>query len=260
MGLFSKVFSKEACEICGKEEGILGRTKLQDGKYICSDCMKNTSSYFHAARYNFDEFKKHLAHMERENELYEKVYKEIPDERKVIEIRNFSEGIIFADDIAMFEIVNHKTKQKNKKELFRYDQIWDFKMYTKPSPEGSNYKYSEVGVKIKMLSEKDEDPAYVLASDTIKNHRHPYMRDEIELKCKSNCNEIEGGMIRRHLEDILGLKLETKITVDYANTTRTEYRNFAEVGKSFNREKYSQIADEAERNLFGKTIKELDNE
>ena len=254
------LFSKEACEICGKESGVLSRTKLQDGKYVCSDCLKNASAYYPAARYDFEKLKKHLEHMERENELYEKEFKSIPDERKDIQIRNFSEGIIFADDIAMFEIVNYKTKQKNKKELFRYDQIWDFKMYTKPNPEGSQHKYQEVGVKIKFLSEAEDDPAYVLASEAIKNHRHPYMRDEIELKTASNVDKIDGGMIRRHLEDILGLKLETSITIDYANTERTEYRNFAEIEKTFNREKYSALSDEAERRCFGKTLKELDNE
>ena len=257
MGLFSKVFSKEACEICGKESGILSRTKLNDGKYICSDCMKNASAYFHAPRYNFEEFKKHLEYMERENELYEKAFATIPDERKDIQIRNFSQGIIFADDIAMFEIVNSKTKAKNKKELFRYDQIWDFKTYTKPAPEGSNYQFAEVGIKIKMLSEKDEDPQYVLASEGIKSHRHPYIIDELEIVCAKNTSKLEYGTVRAHLERILGLVLETKISMQYANTERTNYRTLGEVEKTFNRGPYTDKANEAEILALGKTIKEF---
>ena len=257
MGLFSKVFSKEACELCGKESGILSRAKLKDGKYVCTDCTKNASSFYHEVRYTLDEFKKHLEYMERENELYEKAFATLPAEKKDIQIRNFSNGIIFADDIGMFEIVNAKTKAKNKKELFRYDQIWDFKTYTKPAPEGSNYKYSEVGIKIKMLSEADEDPEYVLASDYIKSLRHPYIREELEIVCAKNTNNIEYGNVKRHLEMIMGLVLETKFTTQFNNADKPNYRHLGEVEKTFNRGPYTDKANEAEILALGKPLKEF---
>lgn len=39
MGLFDKFLEKKECGICGKELGLLGKTKLQDG-YVCKDCAR----------------------------------------------------------------------------------------------------------------------------------------------------------------------------------------------------------------------------
>ena len=258
MGIFSKIFSKEACALCGTEAGVLSRTKLKDGNYVCSNCTSQCSAYFQAVRYDLEEFKKHLEHMERENELYEKEFATLPNENKESCIRNFSTGIVFADDIGMFEIINSKTKLKKKKELFRYDQIWDFKMYSKPAPEGSSHKYAETGVKIKLLSKSDNDPVYVIAGEEINNCRHPYIFDELEVWCASSVDNLEGGLVRKHLERILGLALETSISIQYPNTERTSYRSLDEVQRTFNRRKYTEIADEAERRVFGKTLRELE--
>ena len=41
MGLFD-IFKKKDCEICGKEVGMLGYKKLQDGE-ICNACAKQLS-------------------------------------------------------------------------------------------------------------------------------------------------------------------------------------------------------------------------
>ena len=48
MGLFD-VFKKKDCEICGKEVGLLGYKKLQDGE-ICKDCVKLLSPWFEDRR------------------------------------------------------------------------------------------------------------------------------------------------------------------------------------------------------------------
>ena len=48
MGLFD-VFKKKDCEICGKEVGLLGYKKLQDGE-ICKDCVKLLSPWFEERR------------------------------------------------------------------------------------------------------------------------------------------------------------------------------------------------------------------
>lgn len=44
MGLFD-IFKKKDCEICGKEVGMLGYKKLQDGE-ICNACAKQLSPWF----------------------------------------------------------------------------------------------------------------------------------------------------------------------------------------------------------------------
>ena len=45
MGLFGKLFEKENCVICGKEIGIFGKKKLEDG-VMCKDCQNKLSPWF----------------------------------------------------------------------------------------------------------------------------------------------------------------------------------------------------------------------
>ena len=45
MGLFGKLFEKENCAFCGKELGMFGKKKLEDG-VMCGDCQKKLSPWF----------------------------------------------------------------------------------------------------------------------------------------------------------------------------------------------------------------------
>ena len=45
MGLFGKLFEKENCAFCGKELGVFGKKKLEDG-VMCGDCQKKLSPWF----------------------------------------------------------------------------------------------------------------------------------------------------------------------------------------------------------------------
>ena len=49
MGLFDR-FKKQDCEICGKEVGMFGYKKLEDGE-ICKDCLKLLSPWFEERRH-----------------------------------------------------------------------------------------------------------------------------------------------------------------------------------------------------------------
>ena len=49
MGLFD-FLKKQDCEICGKEVGLLGYKKLEDGE-ICKDCVKKLSPWFEERRH-----------------------------------------------------------------------------------------------------------------------------------------------------------------------------------------------------------------
>ncbi len=56
MGLFKEIY----CSDCGKKVGLLTRTKLRDGKYLCSDCTSNISSYVMESvseNYDFEDYK-----------------------------------------------------------------------------------------------------------------------------------------------------------------------------------------------------------
>lgn len=50
MALFD-IFKKKDCEICGKEVGMLGYKKLEDGE-ICKDCVKLLSPWFDDRRHS----------------------------------------------------------------------------------------------------------------------------------------------------------------------------------------------------------------
>lgn len=45
MGFFGKLFEKENCAFCGKELGVFGKKKLEDG-VMCGDCQKKLSPWF----------------------------------------------------------------------------------------------------------------------------------------------------------------------------------------------------------------------
>ena len=63
MGLFD-VFKKKDCEICGKEVGVFGYKKLEDGE-ICKDCVKLLSPWFDDRRHStVEQIKAQLAYRE----------------------------------------------------------------------------------------------------------------------------------------------------------------------------------------------------
>ena len=250
MGLFSNLFSKEACALCGKEEGFLGRTKLADGTFICTECRKECSPFFKAAtRCDLDHVKKHMEYVKLANELYEKEFATLPVEKKKTFGKDLFNGIVFADDIGMFEIINSDTRKYEHKELFRYDEIFDFKLYGKPNPEGSAKKYSEVGVKIKMMKGLE-----------VNFNQDLYFKEyaeEFTIPCVSSTDELDGGFLYKHLNLILGVAIDGKLGVYDNKVQRTEYRTIREIDEKFNREKYRELADASEKRAWGKTKNEI---
>ena len=80
MGLFN-VFKKKDCEICGKEVGMFGYKKLEDGE-ICKDCVKLLSPWFEERRHaTVAQIKEQLAYRERNAE----------------ELKNFHPTIVYGD-------------------------------------------------------------------------------------------------------------------------------------------------------------------
>ena len=63
MGLFDR-FKKQDCEICGKEVGMFGYKKLEDGE-ICKDCIKLLSPWFDDRRHStVEQIKAQIAYRE----------------------------------------------------------------------------------------------------------------------------------------------------------------------------------------------------
>lgn len=64
MGLFDKLFDKKECVICGKELGLLGKRKLEDG-HMCKQCAEKLSPFITDRRGSTaEEIRQHLAYRE----------------------------------------------------------------------------------------------------------------------------------------------------------------------------------------------------
>ncbi len=296
MGFFSNIFSKQPCQLCGKEVGTLSRVKLKDKQYICSDCRKNTSAFFNPVQYDLEGVKKHIEYMQKQDELYKKEFETLPKEKinRIVYLGYY--GIVFADELAMFEIITPETKKRNYKELFRYDQIKDFKPYGKENTttgEGAK-KYSETGLRIVMSCANSIDSASY--SDEAKKQMHPYASEFI-LPVERNTNNLNAGMAKNHLNGIFGRPDETLFGSIKEKFTGTEQdRNkYDAVGNALgafsdmvkgkatgneadmdsarekmelamgsaaafiteNRSKYAKVSDEVEIRAIGETFKDL---
>ena len=289
MGLFSKLFSKETCELCSKEVGALSRVKLKDGLYICKDCQKETSAFFKAENYSLDEVKKHIEYMKKQNELYEKEFATLPKDKIERNVHQGYYGIAFADDLAMFEIILPETSKRHYKELFRYDQIKDFEVYGKEniSTQSGEKKYSETGIRIMMNCAADISNAS--SSKEARKYMHPYAFEFI-LPVSKNVDYKDGGLAKHHLNKIFGRAEETVVGAIKESFTGTKHQQSGmkaagealgalgslvkgdkdkakekldaaiEKGMEYateNRSKYTKIADEVEKKFMGKTFREF---
>ena len=290
MGFLSNLFSKQKCVFCDKEVGALKRKKLHDGNYICKECEKNCSAFLDPARFDAEYIKQHIEYMKKQDILYKKEFEPLDKKKKERFVHEGYYGLEFADDIAMFEVIDPKAKKRNFKELFRYDQIKDYEVYTKPNTatgEGQK-KYSEVGIKIKINCQIGIN---AVGNSEIENRlSHPYV-EELNIVCARNTdtstdstwaiehlNKIFGrasgtvfGSIK---ESIIGTEHErqgykagadalkalgslakSKITgnEEDAEKAKEKLEQAAESGMAYmseNRSKYTQIANEVEKRAW----------
>lgn len=194
------LFSKEECCFCGNQVGMLSRKKLADKNYICKDCEKNCSAFIEASRYDKAFLENHIEYMKKQDELYKKEFEPLDKSKKEKIIGEAYHGAIFADDIAMFEVIDPKAEKRNYKELFRYDQIRDYKVYTIENT-GEGKKYSEIGVEIKLRCKIAIPPDERLA--------HPYV-EIIKIPCGKNVDSTgRADYLRRKFDKIFGKESDT---------------------------------------------------
>ena len=204
MGFFSNLFSKQECSFCSNKVGALSRKKLHDGNYICKECEKNCSAFLDPARFDINYIKEHMEYMKKQDILYKKEFETLDKKKRERFVHEGYYGLEFADDIAMFEVIDPKASKRNYKELFRYDQIKDYEIYAKPNTstgEGQN-KYSEVGIKIKMNCKIG--PSSVGNTEVENRLAHPYV-EELNILCAKNTDSsTDGTWAVEHLNKIFG--------------------------------------------------------
>lgn len=193
------LFSKEECAFCKQKVLIFSRKKLKDKKYICKECEKNCSSFIEISRYDSEYAKKHFEYMKKQDLLYKQAFETLSKDEKITTMHQFN-GIVFADSIAMLEIITPKSVKKNYKELFRYDQIKDYKIYEVLNKQEGGKKYSEIGVEINFYCK--EGLSTVGMKEDEKESTHPYL-ESIKICYGKNVNNLCGlETVINHLDEI----------------------------------------------------------
>lgn len=201
------LFSKHPCVYCNESVGFIKGKKLADGNYICKDCEKNCSSFIEVSRYSKPFLDAHKEYMEKQDLLYKREFEPLGKDGTFRYVRDFN-GIVFADSIGMFEIVSSKAEKKNYKELFRYDQLQDFRYYTEPNNNSQSQKaYSEAG--IELIFRCPVDTNGISLGTNYENQFHPYVsviRIPFE---KDTDSQTAGSVAKNHLNELFGRESET---------------------------------------------------
>lgn len=73
MDFLKKMFEKKVCSICGKESGLLGNRKLEDGN-LCKECTSKLSPWYEERRHaTVQKIKNHLDWREENKKILQKI-------------------------------------------------------------------------------------------------------------------------------------------------------------------------------------------
>lgn len=235
MGLgdfFKDKFGKKACVLCGNECGMMSRTKLRSGDYLCDDCGNKCSRYVRLSEFTLDEVKGHIEYMKRQDRLFEEVYsKEI--KKQTIPSTIKEEGIEFCDALGMFRIVRKDRSGRGKMhELFRYDQVAGYEEYseeTHPSEPGKEPEFKECGFKIKLLG---GNMSRIDMDDKKGLRPHPYIKRELKI-CfgKNDRSDLKyAGYAKDKFDAIFGLHDNESGLFSFGRTKAEKREDAATIG------------------------------
>lgn len=239
MGLFGNLFKKQNCTLCGKECGTLGRTKLRDDEYVCSDCIRQCSRYIRASEMTKDELIGHIEYMKTQERIYNECF--MNAKRTSYPGAGREMEIVFCDEIGMFEILDRKkSDHKMYHELFRYDQVGSYEPYVKyGSPkEGTKEKaFEEYGVTITLLGSRDipMNPS----GDMIGRRAHPYVKQPITIcfsKDEKEYNRSDYSVNAvQHFNAIFGVNDDQTALFSFKGSKNQQRKNEAlkDMGKMF---------------------------
>jgi hypothetical protein len=200
---FKKTFGKQTCAFCGKEVGMMGRDKIKNDEFICSDCKRTCSRYIQVYRFTKDELLGHMEYMKRQGKLVESI-----GELRGYRIPSASrQGIIFYDEVGMFRVYNSDKDDKYPLEMIRYDQVAKYEPYcieTEPTEPGKEKEFKEGGVKITLVGGQTD------LSRMPKGLRaHPYITGEITIQLDKNNMTYVSNIIQQ-FNTIFGVHDDTK--------------------------------------------------
>ena len=195
MGLgdfFKKTFGKQVCTLCGSECGVMHRTKIKGGEFVCSDCVRQCSRYVRLSELTKEEVSGHIEYMKRQEKLYKECFENA--KRETFPSPFNKQAISFADDIGMFAILDRNTADnKINRELFRYDQVLGYEKYVekdKPTEPGKPEVFKESGIKLRLVGMLDH-----IENDMEKSklglRTHPYVKREIKITFSTKESDVD---------------------------------------------------------------------
>ena len=204
---FKKTFGKQTCAFCGKEVGMMGRDKIKNDEFICSDCKRTCSRYIQVYRMTKDELLGHMEYMKRQGKLVESM-----EGLKACRVPSAGrQGILFYDEAGMFRIYDMDQDHRYAMEMIRYDQVASYEPYLEegePDEPGKEKVFGECGVKLTLVGGMDD------LSKMPKGLRaHPYITQEITVKVNDrdkHIGELDVNQIISHFNTIFGVNDNTK--------------------------------------------------
>ena len=232
MGFFKNIFGKKTCALCGKECGVMHRSKIKNKEFICSECGNLCSKYIRLSELTLDEIKGHIEYMKRQNRLFEEVYSKEGKKSTYPSTLN-DMGIEFCDELGMFRIVYRSDTSRGKmKELFRYDQVASYEEYVDETPAtepGKQPEFKGCGLKIKLLGGNMSR----VNTDNKKGLRpHPYIKQELKI-CfsKNNRSDIQyAHNAKQHFDYIFGVHDDERGLFGFGRSKAEKREDAAAIG------------------------------
>ena len=218
MGLFGKLFEKENCAFCGKELGMFGKKKLEDG-VMCGDCQKKLSPWFSDRRNStVEEIREQLEYREANK----------AEVAKFRTTRTFGEDtkILLDEDARKFMVTSARNLAEANPDVLDFSDV-----------TGCKIDVDEDKTEIMRQNDAGEDISYVPPRyeysydfNVIINVRNPYF-DEISFRLNGSSIELQ----------VIG-----NITPRPENNV--EYREYKEMGEEIKKaltEVREQVREEA---------------
>lgn len=214
MGLFD-VFKKKDCEICGKEVGMFGYKKLEDGE-ICKDCVKLLSPWFEDRRHaTVQQIKEQLAYRE-ENAAALKTFRvtKIVGERYLVH---------FDEAGRRFFVARNSDYLAENPDIISYDQVLSCELMIHEDSTELKREVKDKEGNITRVSYTPKRFLYEYDFDMLIRVRNPYF-DDMKFRLNNRTLELEthgarpGGLIN--------------FGVGVVDPTRDmDYRNYVSMGE-----------------------------